>query len=116
VYLQDFPAATRSIQISAEGGHHPAWRADGRELFYTDGKKLIGVPVELSAAEPRLGTPVPLFDIPASATFGGYGRYGFAPAKNGQEFYLIKEISPRIASPIHIMMNATQVLAEETSR
>ena len=110
VYLQDFPASTRSIQISSDGGHHPLWRADGRELFYSDGKKLFAVAIDISASEPRLGAPAALFDVGAAHSGRSLGRYGFASAKNGREFYVIKEISPAVHSPIHVVINATAEL------
>src|SRR5580704_12235369 len=34
VYVRDFPASSYKWQISNQGGLHPMWRKDGRELFY----------------------------------------------------------------------------------
>jgi Tol biopolymer transport system component len=34
VYVRDFPAGNYKWQISNQGGLHPQWRSDGRELFY----------------------------------------------------------------------------------
>ena len=107
VYLQDFPAVGRSIQVSLQGGDHPAWRADGRELYFISGTKFIAVPVEATLPDLRLGHPAPLFDLPMGAFGESYSRYRFAVAKNGREFYVSRQISPRTDSPIHIMMNAT---------
>ena len=111
VYVQDFPSGARSVQVSSEGGDHPAWSADGRELYYASGGNLIAVPVKQMSGELRFGAPGVLFPLPPSATNSHtYSRYGFAPAKNGQQFYVNKEISPRVDSPIHIMTNVTAAL------
>ena len=34
VYVQSFPGPGAKSQVSRDGGSHPVWRADGRELFY----------------------------------------------------------------------------------
>ena len=34
VYVQSFPGPGTKSQVSRNGGSHPVWRADGRELFY----------------------------------------------------------------------------------
>lgn len=46
VYVQSFPGPGAKSQVSRDGGSHPVWRADGRELFYlgADGT-MMAVPV-----------------------------------------------------------------------
>ena len=34
IYVQSFPKATGKWQISNAGGSDPAWRGDGKEIFY----------------------------------------------------------------------------------
>ena len=34
VYVQSFPGPGTKSQVSRNGGSHPVWRPDGRELFY----------------------------------------------------------------------------------
>ena len=36
VYVRSFPEAGRPLRVSTAGGSTPAWRGDGRELFYLD--------------------------------------------------------------------------------
>ena len=49
LYVQPFPATGAKSQVStdSEDGHHPAWSADGKELFYTPaaGPRLTAVSV-----------------------------------------------------------------------
>ncbi len=37
IYLRPFSESGAPIRVSAEGGSHPRWRKDGRELFYLNG-------------------------------------------------------------------------------
>ena len=54
--MQGFPERRGKWLVSAEGGRTPAWRADGKELYWVgpDGT-LMAASVELQAAGVRLG-------------------------------------------------------------
>jgi dipeptidyl aminopeptidase/acylaminoacyl peptidase len=46
VYIRPFPDVQRAkVQVSADGGTSPVWRADGRELFFASAGTLIAVDV-----------------------------------------------------------------------
>src|SRR5262245_26755461 len=105
------PENSRSVQVSLQGGDHPMWRADGRELYFVSAGKLIALPVESTSPDLHLGHPAPLFDLPVGSYGDSLSRYRFAVARNGREFYVSKQITPRIDSPIHIMLNAFPNLA-----
>jgi Tol biopolymer transport system component len=46
VYVRPFPDVQRAkVQVSADGGTSPVWRADGRELFFASAGTLIAVDV-----------------------------------------------------------------------
>ena len=49
IYVRPFPKGTGKWQVSSNGGNHPRWGSDGRELFYVSGDELIFVPVTLDA-------------------------------------------------------------------
>ena len=61
VYVRSFPNGEGKWRVSANGGGGPRWRRDGKELFYTEGNKLMAVPV---STQPGFspGTPAPLFE------------------------------------------------------
>jgi hypothetical protein len=61
VFMEGFPAPAERRQVSTEGGVHPRWRRDGRELYYyaPDGR-LMAAPIRSGSATP-VGMPVPLF-------------------------------------------------------
>jgi serine/threonine-protein kinase len=92
VYVQSYPRPGERYQISTNGGEQPAWRGDGRELFYVQngGYNLGGVPTLMSvkvATAPafRAGTPEKVFENEALLT--PWGRsYDVAP--DGQRFLL----------------------------
>ena len=97
IYVQGFPERRGKWLVSAEGGRSPAWRADGKELYWVglDGT-LMAASVELQAAGVRLGRAEALFRLPAvdglppsslGATAGGFwsraGRCAAGPADGG---------------------------------
>ena len=75
VYVQPFPGPAAKYQVSRDGGSHPVWRADGKELFYlgADGT-LMAVPID-ATGQFDAGVPQALFpdrrvadSTPASCT------------------------------------------------
>ena len=57
IYVQPFPGPGGKWQLSTDGGKGAAWSRDGREIFYTDGDRMMVAPVEIepsfSAGAPR---------------------------------------------------------------
>jgi Tol biopolymer transport system component len=45
VFVTDFPAGTRKWQLSRSGGQAPAWRGDGREVYFSSPEGAIAVAV-----------------------------------------------------------------------
>jgi serine/threonine-protein kinase len=91
IYVTNFPAMTRTLQISMGGGCTPVWRKDGEELFYMAGPgKVMSVDVK---AGMRLETSPPkmLFhtgEVPFFTQDYCIGQYGVAA--NGQKFLMIE--------------------------
>ncbi len=71
--------------MSTDGGNFPRWARNGREIFYTNGDKMMSVPVETQPAF-RAGTPRVLFQ---TASDLGVGNYDVAP--DGQHFLMLKQ-------------------------
>jgi len=93
VYVQPYPGPGERHLISTNGGEQPAWRGDGRELFYVQGGAFSssgGAPTLMSVAvatvpEFRAGRPEALFesaDLPTN-----WGR-SYDVAADGQRFLL----------------------------
>ncbi|MFL5561254.1 MAG: protein kinase domain-containing protein [Gemmatimonadaceae bacterium] len=63
VYLQPYPGPGRAASVSTGGGTNPAWRRDGRELYYWEGDQLLAATLEPSVGltPPRVRARTPLF-------------------------------------------------------
>jgi len=81
VYVQDFPPNGGKWQISTGGGAQPRWRADGRELFYWNGSKVMAGEMRPAGSRLEPGVPKPLFEAPGSNPF-------FDVTSDGQKFLL----------------------------
>jgi serine/threonine-protein kinase len=88
VFVRPFPdVGAAKVQVSSDGGIHPLWSRDGRELFYVDGARfLVSVRFETGSAF-RPTSHQPLFEIPPDYSFGaGITTIDIAP--DGQRFLM----------------------------
>ena len=46
VYLDTYPRPSQRVLVSPNGGIHPVWRGDGKELYYWRGDSLVAVQLE----------------------------------------------------------------------
>jgi len=99
VYIQNFPPTRGKWQISTAGGELPRWRADGRELFYRDGSKVISVAVKANGQKFEAGVPKLLFDVPRSQPM-------FDVSADGQKLLLVVPNGETGApKPINVVTN-----------
>jgi eukaryotic-like serine/threonine-protein kinase len=83
VFIRSFPDPAVKLQVSVDRGVHPAWRDDGRELFFIGGASEL-MAVELSPGPSlRLGTPTPLFRTGLYNSLLTYDVY-----RDGQRFVM----------------------------
>jgi len=92
VYVQSFPQPGLKRRISREGGEHPEWRLDGRELYYlapASGQrwKLMAVHAQASSSGFTASEPELLFETPRFGGLIGVGS-AYAPFGNGDRFLL----------------------------
>jgi Tol biopolymer transport system component/predicted Ser/Thr protein kinase len=103
VYVGSFPELRRTWRISSEGGRYPAWRGDGKELFYVaDFETMMAVPVE-AGSEFRAGLPRPLF----RAKISSYWTQRGVVAPDGQRFLVNEEIPGASTPPITVVLDWT---------
>jgi serine/threonine-protein kinase len=100
VYVTTYPELGSKTKISTEGGRHPQWSPNGRELYYLeDGTvdnphpfsqrvKLLAVSIETSPAF-QAGTPHMLFQGPFFESIHDY-----AVTPDGKGFLFIRESQP----------------------
>ena len=103
IFVHPFPAiASGQWQVSIDGGAHPAWARDGRELFYIDAAgTLVSVKIR---EQPNFGwdPAVPLFAA---------GNYPVEIARNydvdadGKRFLFIKNVSTAERPALSVVVN-----------
>ena len=82
VYVQGYPDPGRPELVSLDGGTNPAWRSDGRELFFRNGDLMMVV--EVSPEDPpQFSRPRVLFEHPFP---GGAGVSAYDVSPDGQRF------------------------------
>ena len=87
VYLDSYRHPGRRVPISSDGGVHPVWRGDGRELYYWRDEELIAVQLGATAGDvpPPVGVKTVLFR--ASYAVGPNTMYDVSP--DGQRFLIV---------------------------
>lgn len=112
VYVASFPGLGSKLRISTQGGVHPHWSPDGRELFYrldagleagrplAPRVKLMAASIETSPAL-KAGTPHMLFEGPFFAS-----SHDYAVTPDGKGFIFIREIQAASAYPeLKVVLN-----------
>ncbi|MEO8725935.1 MAG: hypothetical protein ABI383_07390, partial [Acidobacteriaceae bacterium] len=86
IYVRSFPNGPGKWQVSTGGGGSSAWRADGKELFFTTpSRQMMGVAVSSENGSLKLGTPALLF---SGFPFLSDQLGAFAVAPDGKRFLL----------------------------
>ncbi|HUP46313.1 MAG TPA: protein kinase [Thermoanaerobaculia bacterium] len=111
VFLQSFPDPTRKSQISTGGGMNAVWRRDGRELYYlSPAGELMSVSLHPEGDDLRASRPSMLFRFDRSVSAASLSRYLYAPTRSGTEFFMRKQVSAPVETPVHVILNATSLL------
>ena len=95
-------SSTHLRQVSSAGGRQPLWRADGKELFYVSGTKLMSAEVRIAKDSIDIGASQALFDMSCPASMQGF-CYDVSP--DGKRFLLIEPSGP--PSLIAVIQNWT---------
>jgi Tol biopolymer transport system component len=106
VYIESFPEPGTRWQVSRDGGVHPRWRPDGRELYYyAADETLTAVPINPAAPQP-VGAGIPLFR--ERLLYGPTVAIGFAAqyavASDGRFLLNVPTGAPP-PSVIHVALN-----------
>jgi Tol biopolymer transport system component len=105
VYLTNFPDATKTIPVSAQGGSFPHWRGDGKELFYLSSNRsnMMAVNVDESGVPISLGNPRTLFHLVNISTFSTSSPFDVTP--DGQRFLISTMNYPTGPVPLTLVTN-----------
>ena len=91
IYVQPFPGPGGKWQISTDGGLEPAWRRDGRELFYRSGNRMMAVPITTGSGF-TAGKPAMLFEREYAASAFPATGVAYDVSLDGQRFLMVKEL------------------------
>ena len=106
-----FPSGGGKWPISVAGGTEPAWRADGKELFYlAPDRYLMAVPIKAgSSLQP--GTPQRLFEAPVSSNISSsYTRNQYVVTGDGQRFLINQPVGKTSFSAVTVVVDWTAAL------
>ena len=108
IYVQSFPSPGNKLQISTAGGVTPAWRKDGKELFYVSpDKKIMLVTINAdSTFEPSI--PKVLFQTQITANIESRNHY--VVTADGQRFLVNTPLKEIATAPINVVVNWTASL------
>ena len=101
VYVTSFPVPGRKWQVSQGEGMMPAWRGDGREVYYRDERGLWAAEVDGTKAVFEIGGVRRLFDLPGN--FAPTRQYDVAP--DGKRFLVGEPVDATNASPVTLVLN-----------
>jgi hypothetical protein len=101
VYVTSYPAASAKWQVSTEGGSSPSWSADGRQLYYLAGGRVVAAAVHDGAS----------FSAGAARPVDALGDriVEFSVARSGR-IVAVREIDPG-KPPLTIVRNWQQLLS-----
>ncbi len=112
VYVRRLDDLSRTaVRVSPDGGVTPAWRGDGRELYYVDDAGRIMAASFEPLDPPQVGTPVPLFQ-------GGLEESGdrqFDVTADGQRFILNQSLVAE-GEPIQVVLGWRERLQGKQQR
>jgi Tol biopolymer transport system component len=101
VYVQSFPDPRGKLHISTDGGSHPIWAPNRREIFYRNQDKMMAVAVR-TQPEFASGQPQVLFEV-VYEEFVSF--YDVLP--DGEHFVMVQE-EPQ--TRLHVVLNWSEEL------
>ncbi len=100
IYITSFPGGQGKWKVSSNGGAYPAWRADGKELFYQSlANDFFSCPIAMKGSEIEVGTPQRLFNTTAP----GIG-ISFDVSADGKRL-LINHAEEEAQAPLQLLTN-----------
>jgi serine/threonine-protein kinase len=100
VYLRSYPEPDHKEPVSTDGGTHPRWSPNGKELFYRSGNRMMAVDVSTT---PRLTLSRPRVLFEQRYVFGGQTVANFDVSPDGQRFVMVKDDSA--SGRINLVLN-----------
>lgn len=108
VYVQQFPVAAGKVQVSTQGGSEPAWRADGRELFYLAANRTLTVVSVTTSPTLSTGQSTKVFDTTVDSNQGNIHAIHHMATADGQRFLV--NVSTTNQVPTTVILNWQSLL------
>jgi hypothetical protein len=110
VYLRSFLEERGRRVVSAGGGTEPVWSADGRELFYRSGDRMMAVPVRFEP-DLELGAPELVFERPLK--HGIYDSLSYDVSADGERFLMIERRLDLTPTEVRVVLDWGSELEEK---
>lgn len=115
LWVRPYPNLDDGIwQLSGESGNEPVWSADGTEIYYRAGGKMMAVAVE-TAPTFRAGTPRMLFEDVYYKSYDASTQYDLEYPE-GKRFLMMKEVSDRRDAELVYVDNWSEQLKDLAPR
>lgn len=95
VYVQSYPGPGGKWQLSTEGGTEPVWAADGRELFYREGDRMMAVEI---TTEPAFSAAKPSLVFQGAYERGAIYSRDYDVTPDGRRFLMLRSSEPEAAA------------------
>ena len=107
VYVTTFPVPSRRWQVSPSSGGYAFWRADGREIVYTEmGGRLMAAEVDSEGETFKVGQVEPLFEIQPPEAGGAYYHF----TADAQRFLVVPSAVQRADTLLNLVINWPDVI------
>jgi hypothetical protein len=103
IFVQPSPPTGLVWQISDEGGLHPRWRADGRELFFVIGDRFLAAAAIETASGFHSSAPRRLFAVDFPPGDSTHAASDFAVTANGQRVFVRALLGQHPSAPVFIV-------------
>ncbi len=100
VYVTPFPGVGRRLPVTRGGGVHPRWSANGRELFYRSGRRLMALDVRADSSGLSFGTPSVVYEF--ATVLGRWITY-YDPHPDGVHVVVVDPIPARRRPPVVVL-------------
>ena len=102
IYVTTFPEAGRRWQVSSNVGVYPEWRADGREIVYTEfGGDLVAVQVDGEGETFHVGASETLFVVQSPLAGGSF----FSVSSDAERFLVVPGVSQQAGTLLNLVVN-----------
>jgi Tol biopolymer transport system component len=112
VYLTLRSGTERARRISTDGGSEPVWAPDGRELFYREGRRMMGVAID--KAERGIGRPQIVFE--GDFARGTIDAPNYDAMADGRFVMIQRSLQNSAPETLHVLLNWSRGLGGASLR